>query len=312
MIYTVTLNPAVDRELTVPAITFDTVLRASETRIDLGGKGFNVSRMLMALGTPSTALAFAGGHNGRLLQDGLEALGIRTDFVRVPGETRVNVSIVTAAHDRYVKVNEPGPQVSPAEQAALLEKIAGLVRPGDWWVLSGSLPPGAAPDIYAQIITLIQGGGAHAILDTSGVALQHGCRAAPTLVKPNAEEAYALTGLPVDDLAGIETAARAVAALGPRHIVVSLGKQGSLFLDDGRAWLAEGPTIREGNPIGAGDSMVGGLAWGLSQGLRLADAMRWANACGAATASQPGTTVGSRGQVESLLPEVRLTALAMG
>lgn len=312
MIYTVTLNPAVDRELTVPAITFDTVLRASgETRIDLGGKGFNVSRMLMALGTPSTALAFAGGHNGRLLQEGLEALGIRTDFVRVPGETRVNVSIVTAAHDRYIKVNEPGPQVSPAEQAALLEKIAGVARPGDWWVLSGSLPPGATPDIYARIIALIQGTGAHALLDTSGEALRHACLAAPYLVKPNGDEAHVLTGRPVDTLPQIEAAAHAVAELGPRNVVVSLGKKGSLFLDDGQAWLAEGPTIQEGNPIGAGDSMVGGLAWGLSQGLPLAEAMRWANACGAATASQPGTTVGSRSQVEALLPQVRLTALAM-
>ena len=108
MIYTVTLNPAVDRELRVPAIEFDTVLRASAWRVDFGGKGFNVSRMLCALGAESVALGFAGGRAGELLRDGLHALGIATDFVWVPGETRTNVSIVSEAPPRYVKVNEPG------------------------------------------------------------------------------------------------------------------------------------------------------------------------------------------------------------
>ncbi len=307
MIYTVTLNPAVDRELTVPAMAFDTVLRASELRVDVGGKGFNVSRMLMSLGTASTALALAGGHNGKQLQDGLEALGIHTDFVWVPGETRVNVSIVTTAHDRYLKVNEAGPTIRPEEERALVEKIAALVRPGDWWVLSGSTPPGAAPDIYGQIVRIIQAGGGQAILDTSGEALRHGCLAAPYLVKPNSDEAHALTGLPAETLSQIEAAAHAVARLGPRNVVVSLGKKGSLFTDGAATWLATGPVIQEGNPIGAGDSMVGGLVWGLSQGLPLDQAMRWANACGAATASQAGTTVGSRRQVEALLPQVTLT-----
>ena len=104
MIYTITLNPAVDRELTVPAIEFDKVLRAQRWQVDFGGKGFNVSRTLMALGSPSTALGLAGGRSGEMLRDGLEDLGIATDFVWVPAETRTNISIVTNDHDRYIKV----------------------------------------------------------------------------------------------------------------------------------------------------------------------------------------------------------------
>jgi 1-phosphofructokinase family hexose kinase len=275
--------------------------------VDVGGKGFNVSRMLMALGAPSTALALAGGHNGRILQDGLEALGIGTDFVWVPGETRVNVSVVTAARDRYLKVNEPGPAIEPERQEALLRKIAALVRPGDWWALSGSLPPGVPPEFCARVVGAIREGGAHVILDTSGEALGCGCRSGPDVVKPNAEEAHALTGLPVGSLAEVAAAAHAVARLGPAQVVVSLGKEGSLFTGGAQAWVARGPVVREGNPIGAGDAMVGGLLWGLSQGLPLAGAMRWATACGAATAGQAGTTVGPRALVESLLPEVCVT-----
>ncbi|MBC8333458.1 MAG: 1-phosphofructokinase, partial [Anaerolineae bacterium] len=173
-IYTLTLNPAIDRELTVPAIEFGSVLRASAWQVDFGGKGFNVSRMLKSLGTVSTALGFAGGKSGELLKDGLEALGIGTDFVWVDGETRTNVSIVTEAHDRYVKVNEPGPTISTSEQQALIEKVHQLSQPDDWWVLAGSLPPGIASDFYAHLIEIIQNTGARALLDTSGEALSQG------------------------------------------------------------------------------------------------------------------------------------------
>ena len=108
MLYTVTLNPAVDRELTVPAIEFDSVLRASASQVDFGGKGFNVSRVLKSLGAASTTLGFAGGKSGELLRDGLHSLGIETDFVWIDGETRTNVSIVSTTQKRYVKANEPG------------------------------------------------------------------------------------------------------------------------------------------------------------------------------------------------------------
>src|SRR6185503_3991113 len=150
MIYTLTLNPAVDRELTVPTMEFDSVLRASESRVDFGGKGFNVSRLLGGMGAASTAVGFLGGRAGELLQDGLQSLGIGTDFVWVPGETRTNVSIVTESHNHYIKVNEKGPLVDDAKQQELLDKIDSLAQSDDWWVLAGSLPPGLPNDIYAR------------------------------------------------------------------------------------------------------------------------------------------------------------------
>jgi len=304
MIYTVTLNPAVDRELTVPAIEFDSVLRATACRVDFGGKGFNVSRMLRALGAESVALGFAGGRSGELLRDGLEGLGIATDFVWVAGETRTNVSIVTEAHDHYVKANEPGPTISPAEGIALVQQVRRLARAGDWWVLAGSLPPGAPASIYMRLIGDIQAAGARVILDTSGDALRDGCAARPFLAKPNDLEIHKLTGLPVDSTSEIAAAAQVMQHSGVANVVVSLGKKGALLADAENVWLAASPHIQEKNPIGAGDSMVGGLVWGLSQGLPLPEALRWGIACGAATASMSGTAVGSRELVKSLAAQV--------
>jgi 1-phosphofructokinase family hexose kinase len=305
MIYTVTLNPAVDRELTVPAIEFDTVLRASDWRVDLGGKGFNVSRMLMSLGTGSTALGFAGGRAGELLRDGLESLGIATDFVWVEGETRTNISIVSEAHDHYVKVNEPGPTIAAANKDKLLAQIRQLAQPGDWWVLAGSLPPGVPATMYADIIAILHEAGAKAILDTSGAALEHGCRARPFLAKPNDIEAGQLTSLPVQNRQQIAAAAQAVQANGVSNVVISLGKDGAMLADGRQTLIVASPTIEERNPIGAGDSMVGGLTWGLSQDMPVAEALRWGIACGAATASMSGTAVGSRQLVESLVQQVK-------
>ena len=309
MIYTLTLNPAVDRELTVPAMEFDSVLRASEARVDFGGKGFNVSRLLKGMNEPSTAVGFLGGNAGELLEKGLQSLGIGTDFVWVSEETRTNVSIVTQSHDHYIKVNEKGPLVDEAKQKELLDKIDSLAKPEDWWVLAGSLPPGIGNGFYARIVTVLNKHTAHAILDTSGESLKLGCVQKPYLVKPNAEEAHVLTGLPMETPSEIAAAAAEIRRLGAQNVVISMGKAGALLHTSEGTWLTRSPKIQEKNPIGAGDSMVGGLVWALTQGIALKEALGWGVASGAATASLPGTEVGSRPLIEDLYSQVRYERL---
>lgn len=300
MIYTVTLNPAIDRELLVPKIEFDTVLRATDWQVDFGGKGFNVSRLLSGFETPSTALGFVGGESGKMLENGLHSLGIQTDFVWVQGETRTNVSIRSQSQAHYIKANEPGPTITPADIQLLLEKVAALAAPGDWWVLAGSLPPGCPVDIYHQIITLVQEKGSHAILDTSGEALRMGCQAKPFLCKPNDYEAERLTGL---ENASPPQLAEAVHQAGPAHVVISLGADGAVYHGEQGHFTVSSPTIEEKNPIGAGDSMVGGMTWALQQGLDFQQVLRWGVACGAGTASLEGTSVAQKHHAEALLPQ---------
>ena len=306
MIFTVSLNPAVDREMTVDTISFDTVLRALDWQVDCGGKGFNVARMLKSLGISSMALGFAAGKSGEMLADKLKALGIETDFIWVEGETRTNVSIVSAENGQYVKVNEPGPTITETDLGLLAKKIGERVEAGDWWVLAGSLPPGVPPTYYSELITIIQSAGAKVFLDTSDEALRQNCAAKPLLVKPNDEEAHELTGLPVGTKEEIAAVGRAISAMGPANVIISLGKKGAVLVNDGQAWLAASPQIIAANPIGAGDSMVAGVVWGLSQGDSMQDALCKGIACGAATAGQKGTSVGSSEQVNQLLAEVQL------
>ena len=306
MIFTVTLNPAVDREMTVDSITFDTVLRASGWQVDCGGKGFNVARMLKSLGVSSVALGFAAGKSGEMLNEKLRSLGIETDFVWVDGETRTNVSIISAENGQYVKVNEPGPTITRADLAQLAKKIGSRVRSGDWWVIAGSLPPGVPPSYYTELISIIQSAGAKVFLDTSGEALRRNCEAKPQLVKPNEEEAHELTGLPVQTKEELAAVGFAISAMGPASVIISLGKEGAVLVDEKKAWLATSPKIIASNPIGAGDSMVAGIVWGLSHGDSMQDAFCKGIACGAATASQKGTSVGPIELVNQLLTEVHL------
>lgn len=303
MIYTVTLNPALDRELVVPEIRFDEVLRASGWQIDFGGKGFNVSRLLANFGQTSTAMGFLGGDTGITMEKGIRALGIRADFVTVTGETRTNVSIRSYADSRYIKVNEPGPTITNADVTRLVDRIDEVAQPGDWWVLAGNLPPGCPARIYADIITIVQGRGGKAVLDTSGEALRLGCAAEPYLCKPNIIEAQ---GLMSDDTLPPLDLAAAVRGLGPQHIILSVGADGAAYSGPADTFTARPPQIDEKNPIGAGDSMVGGLVFALQQGLDMREAVRWGIACGAATASREGTSIATKQAAEDLRARVSI------
>lgn len=309
MIYTVTLNPALDRELTVSDFIFDKPLHATNLRVDCGGKGFNVSRALAALGEQSIALGFSGGNTGKRLEAELEMSGVTSDLVQITEETRTNVSIVNEDHEHYIKVNEPGPTISPVELDTLLQKIRSLAKSGDWWVLSGSLPPGVPFDFYATVIKEVQSVGAKALLDTSGDPLQYGCEAMPFLAKPNESEATALTGVKIETIDDVCEAAAQIHDIGVETVIISLGRMGALLSDNHHTWLAEPPLIREHNSIGAGDALIAGLSRGLNHKLHWPLALCWGVACGAAAASLDGTTVGSQSLVEQLVPQVQIKTL---
>ena len=306
MIYTVTLNPALDREYIVPDLIPNTVLRATEVHIDFGGKGFNVSRMLAALSTESTALGFVGGNTGQALVDGLKASGIATDFIRIAQETRNNTSIVEMNGDDHYKVNESGPVISPQEIEALMEKISHLLKAGDWWVLAGSLPPGIPTNIYEKMVKMIQSAGAKAVLDTSGKALKPGVVAGPYLIKPNAFEAASLTSGKGNSLADLVNMAKAIHQLGVSSVAISAGKDLALYSNGARTWQAQPPKIEEVNPVGAGDAMLAGIVYGLVVGEVEECAFSWGIAAGAAAAGKAGTGMPSRSEVAKLIEKVKV------
>jgi 1-phosphofructokinase family hexose kinase len=254
-------------------------------------------------------MGFVGGINGQRLESGLQEQGVTTDFTWIQGETRTNVSIVAVENAEHIKVNEPGPAVTAIEVEALIRQVERVLAPGDWWVMGGSLPPGLNADIYAQLIARIQQAGAHAILDSSGEALLQGCKACPTLVKPNLEEALQLLGITQDGFETRRDWVGDILALGPKNLVISLGKEGAMLVTNQGTEMVHSPTIIERNPIGAGDSLVAGVVWQLSQGGSYADAICYGVACGAATASKSGTELGSYDDVMSLVKRCNREAI---
>jgi len=305
-IVTVTPNPVLDRTLTVPRLVFNEMIRAASSRLDWGGKGFNVSRALKALGVESVAMGFVGGATGRMLERGLNEMGIATDFVHIAGETRTNIVIAEAATERYVKVNEAGPTVQAEEWEAFLDQVRERVRPGDIWVLSGSLPPGVPSDCYAQLIDQVQAEGATALLDASGEPLRLGCAASPYLVKPNAIEAGEMTGQEIRSDADALSAAKRCLGLGIELVALSLGADGLMLSSQERTVWARPPSVQVRNPVGAGDALLAGIAWALQHRLPLEEVARWGVASGTAAALREGVSVGTRTEVETMYQLVRV------
>ncbi len=307
MIFTITPNPVLDRTLTVPEIVFDEMTRAQVVREDWGGKGFNVSRALRALGVASEALGFAGGATGQKLAAGLDSLGIPHDLTPIAGETRTNIVIAEARSARYIKVNEAGPTVSEAEIAAFFATIHGKVHAGDWWALCGSLPPGVPPDFYARLIALIQGQGARALLDTAGEPLRLGLAAHPYLVKPNAVEAAELTGIAIHSDKSADEAARAFLTMGAQRVALSLGAGGMLWATPDVQRRAHPPQAPVKNPTGAGDALLAGMLRALVDGLPPSEVARWGVAVGTAAAMQEGVGVGAAAEVAALYAQVTIS-----
>ena len=306
-VYTVTLNPGLDRTLTVPALIENTVLRATESRLDWGGKGFNVTRGLHALGVTSVAVGFIGGFTGQMLAAGLMDLGITVDFVTIEGETRTNTVIAEADSGRYYKVNEAGPVVDAVALDLLRTRIETHVTPGSMWAFCGSLPPGAPSTTYADLIALVQSRGGVAYLDASGEALRMGCVAMPAAVKPNAEEAQELTGVVVDSVAAARAAADRILGVGVETVALSMGAEGLLLMTRDGAVHARPPQVPVGTLVGVGDALLAGLIFAQRLGLALPDIAHWAVAPGPAAAQTSRVAVGRRGAVAELLPQVTVT-----
>ncbi|MCD6289177.1 MAG: 1-phosphofructokinase [Anaerolineae bacterium] len=310
MIVTVTLNPSLDKTLRIPRLEHGALNRVQVVRLDVGGKGFNVSRALLALGTSSLAFGVVAGGTGQTLADGLRTLGIEAELVWVEGETRSNITLYESDPGLYTKINEPGPTLVVDDIREILARIQRRVRPGDLWIFCGSLPPGAPTDFYAQLIRLVRQADAYAALDTSGDALRAGVKATPFLIKPNVDEAEALLGRPITSLDEQVAAVRELQSRGIEIVALTRGEAGALLASRSGIVEAIPPMVATGSPIGAGDAFLAGLAYAWSQGAGLVEMAQWATACGTATAAQEGTGVGRRGDVERLLSQVRISHIS--
>lgn len=309
MIYTVTLNPALDKTATVENLRLDSVNRISELRVDPGGKGINVSKVVRELGAKTVAIALLGGHTGTMLRNMLVELGIECKVLEVEGETRTNLKIKDPALKTNTDINEPGPEVTDEQLRGMLDGLVGEVGGGDIVVLSGSLPRGAAADTYKVWVAALKKTGAKVYLDADGDKLVRGIEAKPDLIKPNEIELGAMMGRTLDADEKIVEAARELIDGGLDRVMVSMGGAGALYIARDVTIKANPVKVPVGSTVGAGDSVVAALAYAQDKGLGLEDTMRLAMATGAANVMQSGTQAAPRELVDSLIDKVVVTRL---
>jgi 6-phosphofructokinase 2 len=297
-IVTVTLNPALDVSTAAPRISPVHKLRCAHERRDPGGGGINVARVISRLGGDVTAVFPAGGPIGDYLQLLLREEGVRSRAVPIAGVTRESFTVLEQETNNEYRFVLPGPALTPAEFEACL---AALDQTSAWLIASGSLPPGAPADAYAQLAKTAQQRGARFVLDASGEALRLALAQGVHLVKPNLRELQDMLGAPLQDEASMLAAARALVHKGQAEIVaLSRGANGALLVTADEAWTAEAVDVPIVSSVGAGDSFLGALVWSLARGDGLETAFRHALAGGAAALLRPGTELCTRADVMRL------------
>jgi 1-phosphofructokinase len=287
VILTLTPNPSLDRTIEIDSIERGEVHRARSSRVDPGGKGVNVSRALAAHHVSTIAVLPAGGAEGAQLAELLTPVGVPVITIPLAQPTRSNVTLVEP-DGTTTKINEPGPMLSATEIATMTERVATFAGSADWVVLSGSLPRGVPSTFFADLVTRIHALGGRVAVDTSGQPLADVLVAGPDLIKPNAEELAEVAGRQLHTWGDVADEANRLRSRGVGAVLVSLGRDGALLVDDDGVRQAWTDPVEVRSTVGAGDSTLAGF---LVAGARGTDALRTAVAFGAAAVSLPGSAM---------------------
>lgn len=301
MIYTVTLNPSLDYLVRTEALRPGRLCRTDGETLHPGGKGVNISLVCAALGLPTRALGFIAGRTGALFASLLAETGVEYDFCRLDeGMTRINVKI--SSHER-TGLNGAGPEIPPAALTELAGKL-DLLAEGDWLVLSGSLPAGVPADVYARMLSRVQGSGVKTVVGAAGDALKNALPHEPDLVKLTVNELDALIGGAPHSPSGLAACGCELQRAGAREVLIVCGTEGAVLVPTaGQAlYLACAALGAAQQPVGMGDAMTAGWLYAREQGLSDAETLRWAIAAG--SAAREAAWMPSRTAIEQALAAV--------
>lgn len=283
MIYTVTLNPAVDYVMHPLTLDMGFTNRSSSEEIHCGGNGINVSTLLNELGVINVAFGIVAGFTGEYLVSRLQEKGISCNFVKLDrGNTRINVKLNGIV---MTIVNGMGPKIPTRKVDELLGRIDNLTE-GDTLVLTGSIPNSLPEDMYNIIMKTLEGRGIRFVVDAPGSLLMESLDRRPFLIKPNNHEVGRIFNAQPETPEECIPFAKELHERGAQNVIVSCGGHGSLLYDEfGEIHTVPTAKIRLVNATGAGDSMVAGFIAKTSEGASYEDALRFASACGTATAA---------------------------
>ncbi len=306
MIYTLTVNPSLDKLFILDALRVGEYNRGEVVRYDAGGKGINVSRCLQALGVESVVVGYFAGCTGGYLLDSLHRMGLEVEPIFIDGESRSNITLQESAADRMTKLNEFGPVVDNDAYQGMCQKIDELTRPGDIWVLSGSLSPGLPDDSYAIFIKAIKERGGLTFLDTSGIWLKKGIEAVPDFLHMNVEESEYFINKQTKTREDLHAVIRNIGGKGITTVVISLGSQGALFVDANSLCDVHAPSVQVRTTVGAGDAMMAMIVYGYLHHWSLTKISAWSVAAGSASVMQEGTSSVSMEQVSQLVGKITM------
>ena len=284
MIYTVTFNPSLDYYVQVNNIKSGMVNRTTSERLAVGGKGLNVSLALKELGEDTLALGFIAGFTGDAIDEKVRRLGLPHDFIKVGGQSRINVKIKS---NTETDINGSGAQISLNDINKLIRKLKTLLTQGDWLIVSGSVPAGLDENTYADLLKKLKSiKDINVVVDACGKLLTQTLKYKPFLIKPNVYEMCEIFGLSsIPDLEGIYACARKLQEDGARNVIVSMGSSGAVMVTETKQSMyvraARGQLV---NSVGAGDSMIAGFIHEYIKSGNYFSALNFATAAGSACA----------------------------
>ena len=303
-ITTLTINPAVDKSTSIDRLIPEQKLRCDNPRFDAGGGGINVSKGLRRLGSKSLAIFTSGGPTGQHLEELLKQEEIETKVVTTQQWTRENFIVAETSTNAQYRFGMPGAALSESEKQAFLDTLAQ--SQADYVVASGSLPPEMEVDFYEKVAAISKKMNARLILDTSGEPLKAACDEGVFLLKPNIGELEALVGASKLEMDDVDDAARMLIGDGKCEVViVSMGPKGAILVTKDLVEHVPAPPVQKRSTVGAGDSMVAGMTWALTQELSYLEMLQWGVACGSAATMNEGTQLFLRADVDRLLSWLR-------
>lgn len=305
-VVTITLNPALDKTVTINKLNHGRLNRASSIRIDAGGKGINVAKVLTGFKVDTIAAGLISGRQGQTLLELLSEEKIKARFLDVQGDTRTNLKIIEEETNVTTEINEAGFYVDDSDMQLFQDRLSELMENASFLVLSGSLPKGVREEAYSDYIKLAASRGVKTILDADGPALQKGIEAAPYAVKPNLCELERLFGRKMSDDTDIVNAGRTLLQRGIEIVAVSMGAEGAILMNSEEILRIKTFPIIPVSTVAAGDSMVAAMVFSLLKGYSLKQTAKWITAAGTITASKPGTQVCTLEEVRKSVERVEV------
>lgn len=305
MIRTITLNPAVDKTVEIDNFKVGNVNRVSTQRVDAGGKGINVSKVIKSLGGESKALGVLAGRNGQFIKSYLDSIEIDNKFIFVNGETRTNIKVIDKINGTNTDINEPGTFVSEEDLQKVELSIFENLSKDSIVIFSGSVPQGIPKSIYGKWINKAKGLGIKTVLDADGELLKEGIEAGPYMVKPNIHELEKLFDKSLENTEAVIEEAKSLLNYGINEVVVSLGGDGALFINKEDTILAHGLSVQVKSTVGAGDSMVAALAYSMEKSLKLEETVILSVATSAANVMTSGTQPADINEISRLMKDVK-------